>query len=68
MKTLPLKSAMKKLLLLCLALFIAVAAWLYLNEESTRRLKQEAEIRAMDVIGKAAAKRLGGDTGEMDLR
>ena len=65
MKTLPLKSAMKKLLLLCLALFIAVAAWLYLNEESTRRLKQEAEIRAMDVIGKAAAKRLGGDTGEM---
>ena len=65
MKDLPLKGAIKKLLLLCLGLFIAAAAWLYLNEESTRRLKQEAEIRAMDVIGKAAAKRLGGETGEV---
>ena len=65
MNTSQLKGAMKKFLLLCLALFIALAAWLYLNEDSTSRLKKEAEIRTMDVIGKAAAKRLGGDTGEM---
>ena len=65
MKNLPLKSAIKKFLLLCLALFIAAAAWFYLNEESTRRLKQEAEIRTMDIIGQAAAKRLGGETAEV---
>jgi alkyl sulfatase BDS1-like metallo-beta-lactamase superfamily hydrolase len=53
-----------KVLLILLLIIAAGALWLYLDEDSARELKQEAQIRSMEVIGSAAVKRLGESTGE----
>jgi alkyl sulfatase BDS1-like metallo-beta-lactamase superfamily hydrolase len=53
-----------KILLIFLAVAGAVSLWLYLDKDAARELKQEAQIRSMEVIGSAAAKRLGESGGE----
>ena len=58
------RGAIGKVLLILLALLAAGALWLTLDKDAARELKREAEIRSMEVIGEAAAKRLGGDAGE----
>jgi alkyl sulfatase BDS1-like metallo-beta-lactamase superfamily hydrolase len=56
--------AIGKALLVILAILLVGALWLYLDQGAALKLKQEAEIRAMEVIGEAAAKRLGESGGE----
>lgn len=58
------RGAIGKVFLILLALLAAGALWLTLDKDAARELKREAEIRSMEVIGEAAAKRLGGDAGE----
>ena len=59
------RGAIGKVLLILLAVLVAGALWLYLDKGAARKLKQEAQIRSMEVIGKAATKRLGESDGEV---
>jgi glyoxylase-like metal-dependent hydrolase (beta-lactamase superfamily II) len=58
------RGAIGKLLLILLAALVIGAVWLYLDKGAARKLKQEAQIRSMEVIGNAVAKRLGEPGGE----
>ena len=58
------RGAIGKFLLILLAALVIGAVWLYLDKDAARKLKQEAEIRSMEVIGNAATKRLGESGGE----
>lgn len=64
MKSFQQRGAIGKVFLIILVLLVIGALWLYLDQGSARKLKQEAEIRTMEVIGEAAAKRLGESSGE----
>ncbi len=50
-----------KILLFILVAFIAVGAWFYLDDDAGRGVKKKAQLAALDVIGDAATKRLGGE-------
>jgi len=52
--------AIGKPLLFIVAIAVAIGAWLYLDEGAGKGLKKKAELKTLEVIGEAAAKRLGG--------
>jgi alkyl sulfatase BDS1-like metallo-beta-lactamase superfamily hydrolase len=60
------RGAAGKVLLIVIAVLIAGGLWLYLDEDAGKGLKKEAQLRTMEVIGDAAAKRLAasGTQGE----
>jgi alkyl sulfatase BDS1-like metallo-beta-lactamase superfamily hydrolase len=58
------RGAIGKILLILLAVIAAGALWLYMDKDAARELKQEAQIRTMEVIGEAATKRLGGQDSD----
>ena len=51
-------------ILFCIAVISAGALWIYFDEDVARKLKQEAEIQSMAVIGDVATKRLASASGE----
>ena len=57
------RGAVKHLPLTIVALAAVAALWLLLNEDAGKGLKKEAELAALNVIGDAATKRLGGGDG-----
>lgn len=57
--------AVGKLLLVAILVAGVVTAWLALDEDAGKSLKKQAQLKALDVIGDAATKRLDpGDGGE----
>jgi alkyl sulfatase BDS1-like metallo-beta-lactamase superfamily hydrolase len=57
--------AARRALLIVVAILVAGGLWLALDDEAGKGLKKEAELVALDAIGSAAVKRLGGeDSGE----
>ncbi|QFU77433.1 MBL fold metallo-hydrolase [Halioglobus maricola] len=53
------KGAIAKIVIIALAVLVAGGAWIYFDEDS--QLKKQAQLKALDVIGDAATKRLGGE-------
>jgi alkyl sulfatase BDS1-like metallo-beta-lactamase superfamily hydrolase len=60
------RGAVGRILLIVMVVLIAGGLWLYLDEDAGKGLKKEAELRTMEVIGDAAARRLAqsGSQGE----
>ena len=56
--------AIGTVILFCIAVVCAGALWIYFDEDVARKLKQEAEIQSMAVIGDVATKRLASASGE----
>ena len=56
--------AIGTVILFCIAVVSAGALWIYFDEDVARKLKQEAEIQSMAVIGDVATKRLASASGE----
>lgn len=56
--------AIGTIILFCIAVVCAGALWIYFDEDVARKLKQEAEIQSMAVIGDVATKRLASASGE----
>ena len=52
----------KSLLLVVLAVLIAGGLWLYVDEDAARDVKKKAELVALEAIGDAATRRIGGDS------
>lgn len=55
------RGAIGKPLLIILALLVVGGLWLMLDEDAGKGIKKEAQLAALDVIGDAATKNLGGD-------
>jgi len=53
-----------KILLFSLAVLLASATWFYLDEDAGKGFKKQAQLVALDAIGDAATKRLGGGDSE----
>ena len=53
--------AVRHFVLVIVALIVVAGLWLVLDEDAGKGLKREAELVALDAIGDAATKRLGGD-------
>jgi alkyl sulfatase BDS1-like metallo-beta-lactamase superfamily hydrolase len=51
-------------ILFCIAVISAGTLWIFFDEDVARKLKQEAEIQSMAVIGDVATKRLASASGE----
>ena len=51
---------MRKILIIAAAVLVAGGLWLYLDEDAAKGLKKEAQLAALDAIGDAATKQLGG--------
>ncbi|MEP5569166.1 MAG: MBL fold metallo-hydrolase [Halioglobus sp.] len=58
------RGAVKQALLIVIVLAAVAGVWLILDEDAGKGLKKEAELAALNVIGDAATKRIGGDDGE----
>jgi len=56
--------AIGTVIIFCIAVVCAGALWIYFDEDVARKLKQEAEIQSMAVIGDVATKRLASASGE----
>ena len=56
--------AIGTVIIFCIAVVSAGALWIYFDEDVARKLKQEAEIQSMAVIGDVATKRLASASGE----
>ena len=56
--------AIGTIIIFCIAVVCAGALWIYFDEDVARKLKQEAEIQSMAVIGDVATKRLASASGE----
>jgi alkyl sulfatase BDS1-like metallo-beta-lactamase superfamily hydrolase len=56
--------AIGTVIIFCIAVISAGALWIYFDEDVARKLKQEAEIQSMAVIGDVATKRLASASGE----
>ncbi|PLW69226.1 MBL fold metallo-hydrolase [Pseudohalioglobus lutimaris] len=52
----------KSLLLVVLAVLVAGGLWLYVDEDAARDVKKKAELVALEAIGDAATRRIGGDS------
>ena len=57
---------MKKVLLLLVAVIAVAAIWLLSDEDAADGIKKEAQLKALEVLGDAAADRMAsaGDTGQ----
>ena len=58
------RGAIGTVIIFCIAVVCAGALWIYFDEDVARKLKQEAEIQSMAVIGDVATKRLASASGE----
>jgi alkyl sulfatase BDS1-like metallo-beta-lactamase superfamily hydrolase len=56
--------AIGTVILFCIAVISAGTLWIFFDEDVARKLKQEAEIQSMAVIGDVATKRLASASGE----
>ena len=56
--------AIGTVIIFCIAVISAGALWIYFDEDVARKLKQEAEIQSMAVIGDVATKRLASASAE----
>lgn len=51
----------KPLMLVVIAAVAATGAWLYFDEDAGKGMKKKAQLVALDAIGEAATRRIGGD-------
>lgn len=58
------RGAIGKSMIFMIAVISAFALWIYFDDDTVRKLKQETEIQSMALIGDAATKRLAGASGE----
>ena len=58
------RGAIGTVIIFCIAVVCVGALWIYFDEDVARKLKQEAEIQSMAVIGDVATKRLASASGE----
>ena len=56
--------AIGKILLLVIAVVVVAGTWMMLDEDAGRDIKKQAQLKTMEMIGDAAASRLGGSGEE----
>jgi alkyl sulfatase BDS1-like metallo-beta-lactamase superfamily hydrolase len=56
--------AIGKILLLVIAVVVVAGTWMMLDEDAGRDIKKQAQLKTMEMIGDAAANRLGGSGEE----
>ena len=56
----PQRGAMGRTPLVIIAVILIAAAWMMLDEDAGRDIKKQAQLKTMEMMGDAAAKRMGG--------
>ena len=58
------RGVMGKLTLVVLAAVVVAGLWLWLDEDAGKGIKKQAQLKAMEMIGDVAVKRLGGSAAD----